>query len=91
MFIKDLIEIFAEKYGKKIRKVPIRPGEKIHEALINTTQSMRCTYTGGFYMVDSHLVDNSSVNSQSQFDYDSSMDTIKKQELYEYLTSLSLC
>ena len=39
--IYDLANFFAEKYGKTIDVVGKRPGEKIHECLINETELMR--------------------------------------------------
>lgn len=41
--IIDLAEIFKEKYGGKIKEIGIRPGEKIHEELINE-EELRRTY-----------------------------------------------
>ncbi len=41
--IIDLAEIFIEKYGGDIREIGIRPGEKIHEELIND-EEIRRTY-----------------------------------------------
>ena len=41
--IKELAEIFVEKYGGKIEEIGIRPGEKIHEELIND-EELRRTY-----------------------------------------------
>ena len=41
MKIKHLIELFAEKYNKPIVETGVRTGEKLHEALINETQSIR--------------------------------------------------
>lgn len=41
--IKDLAEIFIEKFGGKIKEIGTRPGEKIHEELINE-EEIRRTY-----------------------------------------------
>jgi len=41
--IKDLAEIFVERYGGRIKAIDIRPGEKIHEELINE-EELRRTY-----------------------------------------------
>ena len=41
MNVKDLIEIFSEKYNKPIIETGLRAGEKLYETLINDTQSNR--------------------------------------------------
>lgn len=41
--IMDLAKIFIEKYGGKVKEIGIRPGEKIHEELIND-EEIRRTY-----------------------------------------------
>jgi UDP-glucose 4-epimerase len=41
--IIDLAEIFIKRYGGKIKEIGIRPGEKIHEELINE-EEIRRTY-----------------------------------------------
>jgi UDP-N-acetylglucosamine 4,6-dehydratase/5-epimerase len=41
MSILTLFKLFAEKYDKKITEIGIRPGEKIHEMLINKYELMR--------------------------------------------------
>lgn len=38
MVMRDLFEIFSEKYSKPIKMIPIRPGERLYEVLINDTQ-----------------------------------------------------
>jgi FlaA1/EpsC-like NDP-sugar epimerase len=38
MKIKDLIELFADKFEKDITISGLRPGEKLHEALINENE-----------------------------------------------------
>ena len=41
MYVKDIIELFSEKYNKKITVTNIKPGEKIYESLINDSQFTR--------------------------------------------------
>lgn len=41
MKILDLANIFAERYGKKCVETGIRPGEKLHELLINDVELLR--------------------------------------------------
>jgi FlaA1/EpsC-like NDP-sugar epimerase len=38
MVMRDLFEIFSEKYSKPISMILIRPGERLYEVLINDTQ-----------------------------------------------------
>lgn len=51
MYIKDLMELFAEKYHKPIIVTGLRAGEKINETLINDTQSMRTVIKGVYYHI----------------------------------------
>jgi UDP-N-acetylglucosamine 4,6-dehydratase len=39
--IMDIIEYYAVKYGKPIQNIGIRPGEKIHESMINEVEGLR--------------------------------------------------
>jgi UDP-glucose 4-epimerase len=48
MNVKDLIEIYSEKYNKPIVETGLRPGEKVREVLINDTQLMRAERVGKF-------------------------------------------
>jgi len=41
MRILDLINIFSARYNKPVKNIGIRPGEKIHEALISDMESLR--------------------------------------------------
>lgn len=41
MRILDLAECFSARYDKPVKAVGIRPGEKLHEALINDAESLR--------------------------------------------------
>lgn len=42
MRIGDLAEIFSERYNKPIKIVGLRPGEKLHEDLLNSSELTRC-------------------------------------------------
>jgi UDP-glucose 4-epimerase len=48
MNIKDLCEIYSEKYNKPIVVTGLRPGEKIEEILINDTQAMKAVKKGSY-------------------------------------------
>lgn len=41
MKIRDLAEIFSARYDKPVKAMGIRPGEKLHESLINDSESLR--------------------------------------------------
>ncbi len=49
--IHDLIKYFSEKYQKPIRTVGLRPGEKLHECLINITEINRTIETIHAYVI----------------------------------------
>jgi len=89
MRIRDVIELFSEKYGKPIVKIDIRPGEKIHESLINETQSTRTLDSGEYYSVKSPIL-YSDKGTAKPYDYNSSSNNITKEALSQYLKSLGL-
>lgn len=53
MSIKDLLEIYCEKYHTSFKETSIRFVEKIHEELINETQSMYTSKNGHYYHIAS--------------------------------------
>jgi len=88
--IKDLIEIFSEIYNKPIQKIPLRPGEKMLESLINETQAMRLIEnkdTG--YMFIKPPYKNVVSNCEVQ-DYNSKINPLTKFQLKQYLEQLKL-
>jgi len=56
--IKDLFEIFAEKYNKPIKVVGLRPGERIHENLVNSTQLARLSKVDKYLYIKRESVSN---------------------------------
>ena len=91
--VKDLIEIFAQKYEKKIEVTGLRPGEKILESLINETQS-KCicmSYDGKYtYIQPSFLTTHEHMQTLEAMDYNSLINPMTKDELFEYLNTLNL-
>ena len=87
MNIKDLIEIFSQKYNKPITKSNIRPGEKIYESLINDMQFYRTIEKDIYYIIKPSYISNISNNI---FDYNSSLNPISKEELYKYLCDIEM-
>ncbi len=87
--IKDLIEIFSEHYDKPIVETGLRLGEKIHEALINPTQSTHVVHKNGYYHIRSHFR-NPDIKVDEMRNYDSRIEQMSKDALREYLKELSL-
>ena len=87
MYIKDLIEIFSEKYNKPVKMMPIRTGEKFYETLINETQSTRTINKGLYYHI---LPTYSNVVYNTIFELDSRQDIMKKEDLKQYLEDINL-
>lgn len=88
--IYDLIEIFSEKYNKPIIIDKLRPGEKMLESLINETQSLRLIHQQDGYMHIKPPFKNILTNNTEIKDYNSSINTLSKTELKDYLNNLGL-
>lgn len=87
--IKDMIEIFSEIYKKKIKKGVLRPGEKLLESLINETQSSRLVEgVEGYMYIKPAYKDIVSIENIK--DYNSKLNPLTKNQLYEYLNDLNL-
>lgn len=88
MLIADLFKIFSEMYNKPVKVVGIRVGEKIHESLINDTQSLRVVDSGKYYHIKSNY--DKKIYNYEKYDYNSGIEQISKEELKEYLEGLQL-
>ena len=88
--VKDLIEIFSEKYNKKIKVTGLRPGEKLLESLINKTQSGRLEKNGKYTHIKSVFNYKKKIDSDNLKDYNSTINPLTKTQLKEYLISLNL-
>jgi len=86
MKIIDLAEIFAERYNKQIKITGIRPGEKLHEELVNESESIRVIDTGSHFVVRPIY----EIVNQEKFAYTSADDVLSKVDLLKYLTSLNI-
>lgn len=86
--IKDLLEIFSEKYDKPIAVGSLRPGEKLLESLINNTQSMRLVSGKDGYSYIKPPYKN--IMNLETRDYNSKINPMTKEELKSYLISLDL-
>jgi UDP-glucose 4-epimerase len=87
MRIRDLAEIFAKKYTKKIEVIGIRPGEKMHEDLISQTESLRIRFENPYYKMSPSFTKNIST---TPFSYSSADDLLTIQELEGFLNSLNI-
>lgn len=87
MRIRDLAEIFANKYKKKIEVIGIRPGEKMHEDLISHTESLRIRYEDPYFKMSPAFAKNISATS---FSYSSADDLLTMKELENFLISLNV-
>jgi UDP-N-acetylglucosamine 4,6-dehydratase/5-epimerase len=87
--IKDLIELFSEKYNKPVVVKNLRPGEKMLESLINETQSTRVIKDDyGYYFIKPSYKNLYTKNELK--DYNSKINPLTKSELKNYLQTLSL-
>jgi UDP-glucose 4-epimerase len=87
MRIGDLAEIFSERYNKPVKIVGLRPGEKMHEELINESESIRCrSTTHDRYVICSAT---SPVLHES-FKYTSADNVMSKVQLVEHLNKLGI-
>lgn len=59
--ILDLFEIFSEKFNKKIITTSIRPGEKLHEELLNNEEINRSIKRDKYYVIQPSYLQNKSV------------------------------
>lgn len=80
MNIKDLCEIYSEKYNKPIVVTGLRPGEKIEELLINGTQALRAVKHGAYVHIRRDIPE----NPQSDF----YTKVLSKHELQTLIASL---
>ena len=83
MNIMDLANIFAKKYDKKVKMIPIRPGEKIAETLVGVSESLRTRQNNGHYIISpAHY---NIATGSSYFEYTSADDILNIDELEKYL------
>ncbi len=88
MRIADLAGIFARRYGKQVKIVGIRPGEKLHEALVSEPESARVTFDGTFYrMAPAHDVGDA---ANEIFTYSSDQSVLDATSLEAYMEQLGI-
>ena len=86
MKILDLANIFSRRYNKPIKIVGIRSGEKIHEAMINETESLRTIERGNRFVIKP--IYDTTIYNQDMFDFNSSTDVLTVDELETYLDTM---
>lgn len=89
MRILDLAEIFADMFDKKIKIIGSRPGEKIHEDLINETESTRVRFENNYFKMSS-ILNFTAKNLVETFTLSSSQKLLDKAELHTYLNKLGI-
>jgi len=89
MNVKDMIEIFSEKYKKPIKITGLRSGEKLLESLINKTQSGRLQTKNNYMHIKSVLLFPNILNKEIK-DYNSTLNPLSKEELKIFLEELKL-
>lgn len=87
--LKDLLEIFSDKYNKPIKITGLRPGEKMLESLISETQSMRLEKKDNGYMHIKPPYKNLLITDDIH-NYNSKINPLTKNELCDYLNELKL-
>jgi len=83
MCIEDLANIFAEISGKPVKEIGIRTGEKIHELLVNKTESLRVVELDRYYVIKPAT--KNKVYNERVFEYSSEDSVLSKQDLLQYL------
>jgi len=88
--VKDLIELFSEKYNKPVKISGLRPGEKLLESLINDSQSGRIKKHGKYTHIKSVFDYKENIDAENLRDYNSTINPLTKHELHDYLLKLQL-
>lgn len=101
MKIGDLAEIFSERYNKPIKIVGLRPGEKLHEDLLNSSELTRCfkqkniatLSEGAFETYEDYVLEPAYKQPTEEFtnsSYSSCSAVLSKKELNAYLVKLGI-
>lgn len=90
MNVRDLVELFSEKYTKPIKLTGIKPGEKLLESLINKSQSARIKIQGEYTHIKSIYDFNEPIDETRLNDYNSKLNPLNKEELKKFLIELNL-
>ena len=89
MQLKDMLEIFSEKYNKPVVITQIRPGEKMLESLISETQAQRLVKdSAGYYYIKPSY--KTFVGTEPIINYNSKLNPVTKDNLAVYLNERNL-
>ncbi len=86
MRVGDLAQIFSERYNKPIKIIGLRPGEKTHEDLINSSESVRTYSHANRFVIEPAF----NAGSYKTFTYTSGDEVMTKDELKSHLTKLGI-
>lgn len=88
MLIKDIVDIFAEKFNKPVKITGLRSGERMYESLINDTQSLKTIVKNDYYHILPSYV--KELVTEIPFEYSSKQNILNKTELKQYLDKVEL-
>lgn len=90
MRIGDLADIFSERFKKPIKTIGLRPGEKLHEDLINESESSR-TYQASGRGENNFVIEPAFKSGNfKRFTYTSADDVMTKEQLGDLLFKLKI-
>ncbi len=88
MRVGDLADIFAKTYNKRVKIIGLRPGEKMHEDLINESESFRTRLSEdkrNFVIGPAYIA-----GGGKAFTYTSSDDVLSRSKLEGHLRNLGI-
>tara|TARA_B100000131_G_scaffold322212_1_gene375413 strand:- start:337 stop:1353 length:1017 start_codon:yes stop_codon:yes gene_type:complete len=87
MSVKDLAQIFSEMSEKPVKIIGTRPGEKLHEDLINQTESMRSKKIGKYFVI---MPSNTQPFQDKDNTLRSDRNLMTKNQLFDHLQKLKI-
>lgn len=75
--IMDIANLFSKKYNKPVKIVGCRPGEKIHECLINESESLRTIEKDSYFIIKPNYISNKVFEYKSDSYIDVTMDFLE--------------
>jgi UDP-N-acetylglucosamine 4,6-dehydratase/5-epimerase len=80
--IVDVAKELAKSFGSpqvKLKYIGIRPGEKIHEEMISSEESLKCVEYGEYYMITNEII------NQNPWAYSSGDNVLEKESVGKFL------